>query len=309
MILIDTGNGSSSLLQYPPLSTLGIPCILPSPPNSSTRTDVSFTGNGPSGSTLRIGIEVKKLTELVGALDTGRLQATQLPGLMALYDIRWLLIVTGSSRRNPKSGTLQTRRRAQNGEGWEWCDWTHGSRGKTYAYSYFQKFLLSPSFTEYKDASGEGIRFDKVYDLSEAAYWIGDLYETWQKPYHRHSSMRVLDRSGNQNGLTESTIRAKLSSLHDPRLHDAKFAQRVRTASSLPGVSYSRAVALAESTESVQKMISPLCKCKEKMGEEERREWEEREDRVWSEVKTEDQDTRKKRRFGSIGKEIGKAVR
>jgi len=307
MILIDSGEGSNSLLHYPPLDSLGLSARLPSPPDSDTRADVFFHGNGPRGSSLRIGIEVKEITELASSLATGRLQATQLPGLLSLYDVRWLLIITGSCRRNPSSGALQKRVRVKGG-GWSWLDWNVS--GRTVSYSYVQRFLVSPAFTTFVDQHGEGIRFDRVYDKREAAAWIGDLYETYQKPYESHTSMRVLDRSGNRNGLSDGSIKARLSSLHDPRINDPKFAQRVRTAGSLPHVSYTRAVALAESFPSIQQMVNPLCTCRDGLSEEEREKREREEEKIWTEVKTKDQETGKGRRLGpSLSKEIGEAVR
>jgi len=301
MILVDSAAGSSPLLQHPPLDTLGIPAKLPSPPFSDSRADIFFEGNGPDGRLLKIGVETKKITEFVTSLLSGRLQATQIPALLYLYDIRWILILTGTSRRNPVSGVLQTRRKIKSS--WEWLDWT--ATGRTIQYSYIDRFLMSPSFQSL------GIGYDRVWGEKEAAAWIGDLYEVWQKPYHRHSSMKVLDRSGNQNGLSAQAIRSVSlrerlqSSSPDPRLQDPSFAQRVRSASSLPGMSYTRSVALAEAFPSVQALISPACKCRENglIDEVE-------EEAKWSEVKTTDSETGKQRRLGkSLAKEIGRAVR
>lgn len=306
MILIDTGDGSSSLLDIEPLASCAIPSRLPSPPGSSSRADVCILGLGPNDTPIRIGIEVKTLTELAGALRSGRLQATQLPGLLALYDLRWLLIITGATRRNPKSGALQTRHKIR-GE-WTWADWSPGD-SQTIPYSYVQKFLLSPSFASYVDDSGEGIRHDRVFNKEEAAHWIMDLYTEYSKPWADHTSMRVLDRSGNQNGLTEASVKKRLDalgSLHDPRLKDPQFAQRVRTASSLPSVSYTRAVALAETFPSAQAIINPGCWCRETRGEDELR----AEESMWAEVRVKESGGKRSRRIGkSLASEWGKAVR
>lgn len=296
MILIDDGKGSSSLLSHPPLNTLGMLCRLPSPPFSDARADVAFTGCGPDQSTVQVGVEVKKETELISALKTGRLQATQLPALLTLYDIRWLLIITGQRRENPDTGSLQVRRYVDAQP--VWVDWT--ADGRTVAANYVTSFLSSPSFCEFKDDWGEGVRYHMVFGEKEAAKWIGDLYHIWQRPYESHKSMRVLDRSGNQNGLTDQAVRAKLRSLSDPRLNDPGFAQRVRIASSLPGVSYARAMEMAGHFPSGQAMISPMCTCGEGLSEEERREREKGEEKRWREVS----------KVGKgIAEQIGKAVR
>lgn len=290
MILIDSAQGSSSLLSHPPLDRLAVSCRLPSTPHSGARADVYFDGCGPDGAIIRIGIEVKEVCELAAALETGRFQATQLPAMLELYDVRWLLVITGSHRRNPATGALQILRTVQGTKGW--FDFVIGTR--TVQFSYVHKFLISPAFTQYKDENGEGVRTHMVYSMREAAEWIGDLYDVWQRPYSSHKSMQKLDRSGNRNGLTEQAVRTKLRSLHDPRLDDEKFAQRVRTASSLPGVSYTRAVGLAAQFDSVQKLISPGCVCE---VTEERSKAEEKE---WS----------KADKIGKvIAKDIGRAVR
>lgn len=271
MILIDDGPGSSSLISHPPLDELSLLCHLPSPPFSEARADFEFSGCGPNSTTLKIGGEVKEETEFASSLKSGRFQATQAPALLNLYHIRWLVIITGSNRANPKTGVLQVRRQLSSGI-WGWVDWSVS--GSSIPYDYVHNFLSSPSFTEYKDESGEGIRAVTVYDKSRAAQWIANLYHTWQRRYEDHASMKVLDRSGNRNGLTEQDVKARMRALHDPRMQDPGFVQRVRSASSLPGVSYHRALGLAEEFASVQEMISPACTCPrtpERAQEEERR--------------------------------------
>lgn len=296
MILIDDGTGSSSLISHPPLSSLGILCRLSSPPLSDARADIAFDGCGPDSSTIRVGIEVKHETELISALKSGRFQATQLPALLYLYDIRWLIILTGQRRPNPTTGVLQVRRYIDGNP--VWIDWAID--GTTVSSDYTTNFLSSPSFCEFKDDRGEGVRYHMVFGEKEAARWIGNLYHIWQRPYESHKSMRVLDRSGNQNGLTDQAVRTKLRSLHDPRLNDPKFMARVRIASSLPDISYHRAVAMAERFESGQAMLSPMCTCGEGLTNDERREREKGEERAWQEVD----------KVGKvIAARIGKAVR
>jgi hypothetical protein len=308
VIQIDSAAGSSSLLDYAPLSSLATASILPSPPFSDTRADVYFDGYGPSG-IVRVGIEVKRLTELVSALDDGRFQATQLPGLMYCYDIRWLLIVTSGTRRSPTSGLLQTSKKVKGD--WTWLDWD--KPGRTFPYSYVDRFLCSPSFALLRDDTGEGIRYDRVFDYQAAAYWIADLYHEWQKPFSSHSSMRVLDRSGNSGagGQSPRSLASRLSS--ESRMRDPTFAHRVRAASGcFPHVSYTRAVALAEHFSSVQEMIAPACTCRdrENASPNDLARMAAEEERIWAEVRTKDQDTGKERRMGKkLAQEWGKAVR
>ena len=308
MILIDDGAGSQNLLRYPPLDTLGVLARLPSPPHSDTRADASFTGRGPSNRSVEIGIETKLIDEFCTSLSTGRLQATQLPGLLELYDVRWLCII-GEWRRDCETGKLQSRKKWKGRHHWFDCI---GQSGNPVPYSYMSRFLSGPAFTQFKDDLGDGVHIWFARDYEECAAWLGDLYLLWQEPYESHSSMRVLDRSGNAEGLSEKTIcrritkqiaKQRLTGLTDPEMRDPDFRQRVRVAASLPSISYHRAVALASRFASPQELINPACTCRNGLSLGELAEREHREDEIWSSVKVGN------RRLGSIGREIGQAVR
>jgi len=55
--------------------------------------DIAFFGNGPEDSPVwYIGIEYKKLDDVVACIKSGRFTGTQLPGMMRLYDVSFLLI-------------------------------------------------------------------------------------------------------------------------------------------------------------------------------------------------------------------------
>ena len=86
MILVDYRQGSQELIA--PLKKLGLPV------DETTLEfgDVAFQGRGVKGAPVSIGVEVKKLPELVASLRSGRLQGHQLPGMCQTYDYRWLLI-------------------------------------------------------------------------------------------------------------------------------------------------------------------------------------------------------------------------
>lgn len=54
--------------------------------------DLAFTGRGEGGKPVEIGVEFKKLSELIGSLRTERLQGEQLPSMRKHYDLCWLII-------------------------------------------------------------------------------------------------------------------------------------------------------------------------------------------------------------------------
>lgn len=89
MILVDYRQGSHELVE--PLASLGLDVV----ETTLDFGDVAFEGRGVGGTSVLVGIEFKKLAELVGSMRTGRLQGHQVPGMCdehAGYDYRWLLI-------------------------------------------------------------------------------------------------------------------------------------------------------------------------------------------------------------------------
>lgn len=75
--------------------------------------DAYFLGKGPNGVPVPVGIERKKIKDLVNSMTTNRLAGYQIPGLLNSYQYIYL-IVEGSWRRNPDNGDLEVR----NGRGW-----------------------------------------------------------------------------------------------------------------------------------------------------------------------------------------------
>lgn len=88
-LLVANESGSKELVK--PLQDMGLPAhavthsVLPF-------GDVAFMGRGEGGAPLYIGIELKKVGELVTSLRTKRLQGHQLLGLIKDFDRRYLLI-------------------------------------------------------------------------------------------------------------------------------------------------------------------------------------------------------------------------
>jgi len=96
MIFVDDRIGSADLVE--PLRAMGLPV-------EEVRLhagDVAFWGKGPDGSALAIGIELKRLGDLVSSIRTGRLSGGQLPKLLGsrgAFDYCWL-VVEGHWRTN-----------------------------------------------------------------------------------------------------------------------------------------------------------------------------------------------------------------
>lgn len=54
--------------------------------------DIAFLGEGPDNSPWYIGIEHKKLDDVVACIKSGRFTGTQLPGMMRIFDLCFLLV-------------------------------------------------------------------------------------------------------------------------------------------------------------------------------------------------------------------------
>lgn len=77
MVFVDPRDGSCDLAE--PLRKLGLEVI----DDEQIPADVMFTGRGLGGAPVEIGIEYKKLSELIQSLRTERLQGYQLPTMRA----------------------------------------------------------------------------------------------------------------------------------------------------------------------------------------------------------------------------------
>lgn len=93
MLLVDYRQGSEELID--PLRARGLEVV----ETELAFGDLAFEGKGPGGTPVDVGVEFKKLEELVAAIRSGRLTGHQLPGMRSatedqppLYDYAWLVI-------------------------------------------------------------------------------------------------------------------------------------------------------------------------------------------------------------------------
>jgi ERCC4-type nuclease len=111
-VFVDRRIGSADLAD--PLEAMGLPVerdengALP----ELAYGDIAFTGKGNDDALVSVGIELKKLPDLISSLRTGRLSGHQLPGLLAAYDYTFLL-VEGTWRPDAKGRIAVPRRYTQ----------------------------------------------------------------------------------------------------------------------------------------------------------------------------------------------------
>lgn len=223
-ILIDNRAGSGDLIAYPPLNAHGELCRL-------SAGDVAITGNGPRG-TVRVGVEVKSITDLISSFSNGRLQDTQIPGMQKEYDVLWLLYY-GVYRPSPVDGSLEILRGKR---GWQ----TYQIGARAVPYGYVESFLLTLTAVGVHVKRVQHLRKDEA--LAECAEWIGVLARWWSKPWAKHRGMHAFDFSG-------------AMSLGMPGV-DAHTHMLARFAMQLSGVGYDRALAVARHFQSIIDMVA-----------------------------------------------------
>lgn len=161
MILIDRRSGSEDL--YTPLIQRGYESKLVTLPFG----DLAFAGHGPHGP-LAIGIERKRIRDLVNSLMSGRLQGFQLPGCLNYFDHAWLL-VEGRWRTNNVSGAVEIPREGS------WHPIVPRIMGASLA-----GWLLTVQLRG-------GLRVHITGGQDETAEWAGQLYHWWTaKEWEQH---------------------------------------------------------------------------------------------------------------------------
>lgn len=168
MILLDPRAGSADYLQ--PLRALG--AVVES--TMLEFADVAFAAQS-SG---MVGIELKKLNDVLQCIDSGRFAGHQLPGLLAHYDAVYL-VIEGFWRPSPTDGTLETLR------GREWISQRLGKRYRLYR-------ELDNWLTTMEVMGRVHIR--RTSTEHETARVVFDLYD-WYSREDEHRSHLAFDRS------------------------------------------------------------------------------------------------------------------
>lgn len=86
MLFVDPRQGSCELVK--PLRAAGLNID----DTVQLDCDIHFTGRGERGAPVSIGIEHKKVSDLISSLNSARLQGLQLPRMLDTYDRNWLIV-------------------------------------------------------------------------------------------------------------------------------------------------------------------------------------------------------------------------
>lgn len=184
--------------------------------------DVSFTGNGPDGSHVSIGIELKTVQDFIGSMRSGRLLAHQLPGMFDHFDRRYV-VIEGIYRFSRRNGLLEVPYGAT---------WKSPNLGPQPVFWHaVEAFIVG---------LGElGVIVKHARTPYETAKTIEVVYRWWAKPYEEHT-----------------TLMPALKQRQDHKLTGVKRPnEKWVFAAGLPGVGWGRGKKVAEHFESNEAMV------------------------------------------------------
>lgn len=193
MLIIDDRAGSKEL--YEPLRHAGFPARL----GRLDFADVCFVGNGPDGS-VSIGVEYKKMEDLIQCTNDSRFLGHQLPGMLELYEMSFLL-VQGTPLLQADGGF-----KSYEPELHRWRR-SHSNISLRRLYSTIHKIAATGCSTHF------------VPSLMSACAWIGALYSFWTKPWGKHSVMPIHSKP---LPLLAPSLRQRVAALL-PGIGDAKL--------------------------------------------------------------------------------------
>lgn len=219
MIIVDTSDGSKDLLDCPDLYDVATPGRLDS-------ADAMLTGHGPGGSTITVGVELKKVADLVSSVSTGRLGGVdgQIPKMLRTYDYSWLLIY-GDYYVDEITNVMQIQKRGR------WRNFRLG-RQRALPWSYIEGFLMTLQFQT-------GVRVKQVHTITEAAKWLKIMDHWLEKPWEKHGAMHTFNRAGDQTFIGADPVEEAIA----------------RVAACLPAVGWERGWAAAKRFDSIEQML------------------------------------------------------
>ena len=163
-LLIDPRAGSIDLVKY---------VKVPAEVTTLKFADVSFMGRGPGDAIWSIGIERKKIRDLIGSMESGRLSGHQLIGLTDFYHVVYILVEGIFRVRDGELEVVSGKNR--------WMPVGGPRRRRVYSYREVANYLNSLAIM-----AGVHIWFTQNEQMS--GDWIRSTYFWWQKPWEEHRS-------------------------------------------------------------------------------------------------------------------------
>jgi ERCC4-type nuclease len=214
VILIDTRVGSKDLIKYFPKHLAQLTKL--------EFADAAFIGYDREKKLIPVGIEVKKIDDLLACMTDGRFAGHQLPGLRRDYQHVWL-IVEGAFRGNRRTGVLEI----PHGRG-NWVD-VHRA-GRTVMFRELISWLTTMTVVG-------GVHVHRTHTRMETSQVIWGLYTWWDKEFTSHNALHVFNTSG------------------APSLYGKPGLIR-RLAKELEGIGWGRSGAVAKHFDSVLELVT-----------------------------------------------------
>ncbi len=137
--------------------------------------DCAFEGNGPNGK-VTIGVERKRVNDLIQSINSGRLSGHQLPGLLETY-YKTYLLVEGMWRANRRDGTVEVFR--------------HG-KFKPLGSSRFTSKRIWGYLTALNASTGVTVFI--TTDMVETVLVIEELEHWWNQGWEKHVSHLMVNK-------------------------------------------------------------------------------------------------------------------
>jgi len=170
MIVVDDRIGSAEIA--PLLRLLQVPCSV----ERLEAADFAFDGEGYRGR-CSVGVERKKLRELLQSIESGRFEGDQLPKMLQHYGDQCWLLVEGVWRPHPQSGVLEEAVRGG------WREVMFGTRG--WAYCQLDNFLTSLQ-------ARCRVKVKQSHSPEHTAHVVKGLWQWYQKPWEAHKTGLVI---------------------------------------------------------------------------------------------------------------------
>jgi len=185
-LIVDRRAGSKDL--YAPLLQAR---IKPLELGDLTYGDIHIQGNGPGGCPWNIGIEHKKIPDMIQSIDTGRLVGHQLPGMLDSFNETW--IVLEGEWRVGSHGEIMVRRE----RGWSSLS---GGRSQSSMASTLLGFLITV-----QTRLGVKVWHSTTQEMTVA--FLSALNRWWTaKEYDEHRSHLAFDTSSSLTLISKPSL-------------------------------------------------------------------------------------------------------
>lgn len=270
MIFVDNRAGSVALVNHAPLDNTSVAQLA-----RLDSADAMFVGNGPTGNLL-VGVEVKRIDELISAQQTGRL-TTQVERMLDTYGRNYLayygninaddddnVVYNLDSLCNVSEFIDEIIDLAQSGyeevvmedviAGLEELKlqvsnsgWVYASFGAPIDGDVGRKVPFAYLFNLLSDLDESGIRCVHCATYADVATYISRLHRAWSKPWAARTYLRTVDNSQPQPLIPRYAA--------DKYEHE-RIKLFVAVASHLPGTGYTRALAVAKHFPSMRALFN-----------------------------------------------------